>query len=120
MEERLQAAAERAGTVKPKAMGDLVARGKATFTVLEDGSAIEARNPADGQLLFGPGSLKPITIDEWAESLKTITPFYWQVEKKDKAGGQNLEDQLEAAIKAKDLQRQIRLKRLISEARQAV
>ena len=109
--------AGQAGGIRKEAMKDLLERGKAIFSIVENGSKIEPRNK-DGVLICGQDMVSPIGIDEWVESLKTDAPHLWEPEGQARGQATGLEDQLDEAIKNKDLQLQIRLKRLISEARQ--
>jgi len=119
IEQNVTAAAIRAGNIRPKAMPDLLERARQTFTVLEDGSAIEARDEA-GNMIFGNKG-NPVSMDEWAEGLKKSAPHLWEPDKQGQPGGniENLETLLATAKERRDLQGQIRLKRLISEAQQA-
>ena len=118
IEKRIEDAAHRTGKVKPGAMRDLVARGKKVFRITEDGSAIEPRDEK-GVLIFGKDAIAPIGFAQWAENLKESAPHFWEPEKK--AGKPaDLEGQLEDAVQKKDLQAQIRLKRMIHKKRQEV
>ena len=119
IEQNVKTAAIRAGNIRQKAMPDLLERAKRTFTVLEDGSAIEPRDEKGG-MIFGKGG-NPVSMDEWASELKKSAPHLWEPNKQGQPGGniENLEAQLTTAVERRDLQAQIRLKRLISEAQQA-
>ena len=117
LESQIMDAANRAGKVKSKAMGDLVARGRKVFRITEDGSAIEPRDEK-GMLIFGSNPPHTISVDEWAGSLKRTAPHFWEAEKKE-GKPVDLEAQLQQAIERKDTQAQIRLKRLIAEKQTA-
>jgi hypothetical protein len=120
IEQNVKTAASRAGKVRPQAMQDILRRGRQTFQVLDDGSAIEPRDKK-GVMIFGNSAVNPISMNEWAEGLRKEAPHLWEPEDGGQSAGNigNLESQLATAMERKDLQAQIRLKRLISEARQA-
>jgi hypothetical protein len=119
IEQNVKTAAKRAGKVRPQAMQDILRRGRQTFQVLEDGSAIEPRDKK-GVMIFGNSAVNPISMNEWAEGLRKEAPHLWEPDGDPRhAGGNigNLEGQLAVAIERRDLQAQIRLKRLIAGAK---
>ena len=118
------AALEVEGAVYDKAWPDILSRGKGIFKLNEKGEA-EPRDAA-GNIIYGKDASTPMTFKEWAEGLKDSAPHFWEAGNRGGAGalpsdkghkGKTLEDMLEEAVKAKDMQLQIRLKRLISNER---
>lgn len=119
------AALEIESKVYDKAWPDLMARGKAIFKLNEKGES-EPRD-ANGNIIYGKDATTPITFKEWMESLVESAPHFFDARNRGGAGvlantdtgrkGKTLDDQLAEAIKNKDLQLQIRLKRLIANTR---
>ena len=111
--------------VYDKAWPDIIARGKRVFALNDKGEA-EPRD-INGNIIYGKDATTPMTFDEWAEGLKEDAPHFWEAGSQGGAGtltnddasrkGKTLEDQLVEATKNKDMQLQIRLKRLIANER---
>lgn len=64
---------------KPRegAMEDIVARGRRTFHLDDNGKAV-ARSPETGDALFSKDGSSPLTIAEWAENLPNEVPYFFE------------------------------------------
>ena len=68
------------GVVKKEAIRDILARGRTTWKLDEDGKPV----PKEGdRLLYGKDGKAPLTFEEWASGLLTDAPFLFE----DSAGG---------------------------------
>lgn len=70
----LTQAASKLGAL-PEAMEDIVLRGNtAGFTVNDDGDVVAIR---DGEIVLGKDGKSPLSVSEWAESLRDLAPHLW-------------------------------------------
>lgn len=76
IESGLQRAVSEIAKVRPGAMQDILHRGKTVWSVDEDGNPI----PRDtkGKVRYGKDGEKPITMQEWAESLVLDAPYLFE------------------------------------------
>lgn len=80
----LQGAVNEVATVRSGAMQDILARGRGTWTVDEDGNLIP--RDAQGNVRYGKDGNSPITTKEWAESLVLDAPYLFEASS---GGGSN-------------------------------
>lgn len=72
------------GVVKKEAMRDILARGRATWHLDDEGKP----TPKEGdKLLYGKDGLKALTFDEWAQALILTAPFLFEESGGGGAGG---------------------------------
>ena len=112
---QITAEATKAGASKI-GLPDIQRRAQKVFKTLEDGTGIEAQDERGIPLYEGGQKMK---INEWVKKLVPLAPHLFI--SKDHPQGKDttdLEGLLAQALEKKDIQAQIRLKRLIFEARQ--
>lgn len=71
----VQAAANKAGMVRPGAMTDLLSRARHTFRIDEQGQMVP--RDSQGQTIFGKNG-DPISAEEWAANLVTEAPHLFE------------------------------------------
>lgn len=69
----LRDAAARAGAL-PEALDDVVRRGAGTWVLNDDGDVVAMNGD---EVMLGKDGKKPLTTQEWAESIRESAPYFW-------------------------------------------
>jgi len=69
----LRDAAARAGAL-PEALDDVVRRGIGTWVLNDDGDVVAMNGE---EVMLGKDGKKPLTTQEWAESIRESAPYFW-------------------------------------------
>lgn len=76
LERGIRDAVNKVGDVHKNAWKDVVARGKAVFSLDEQGRPVP-RDPA-GDIIYGKDNAQPMTFDEWAQKLQADAPHLFK------------------------------------------
>jgi len=76
LERGIREAVAAVGDVHKDAWKDVIARGKAVFSLDEQGQPVP--RDAAGELIYGPEGLAPMTFGQWAQKLMTEAPHLFK------------------------------------------
>ncbi len=75
IDNNIQNAVTKLASVKPGAMTDITNRAKQVWTIDDEGNPVP-KDPATGEVIYKEG--KPITFDDWAETLLHDAPYFFE------------------------------------------